>query len=129
MVDTMAKREILRSDKLPVPTSPYSVATIWGNLLFTSGQVADDTSADTAGQTKQIMEKLKLIMEEAGTSIDNALKATCFLSDINDFQEFNAVYRSYLSEDKPARSTIEAKLANPSMRVEIEMIVGIPSKD
>lgn len=123
----MTSREILRSDKLPVPASPYSVATIWGGLLFTSGQVADDTSQDVAGQTEQVMEKLKLIMAEAGTGFDQALKATCFLTDINDFQAFNAVYRSYVGEEKPARSTIEAKLAGSAMKVEIEMIVGIPS--
>lgn len=125
----MTKREILRSEKLPTPANPYSVATIWGDLLFTSGQVADDSSQDVAGQTEQVMEKLKLIMEEAGTSFEHALKSTCFLADINDFQAFNAVYRRYVGEDKPARSTIEAKLAGPAMKVEIEMIVGIPSHD
>lgn len=125
----MTKREILRSEKLPVPANPYSVATMWGGLLFTSGQVADDTSQDVAGQTEQVMEKLKLIMEEAGTGFEHALKSTCFLSDINDFQAFNAVYRRYVGEDKPARSTIEAKLANPAMKVEIEMIIGIPNAD
>ena len=82
----MTKREILQSDKLPVPANPYSVATIWGGLLFTSGQVADDSSQDVAGQTEQVMEKLKLIMSEAGTGFEHALKATCFLADISDFQ-------------------------------------------
>ncbi len=125
----MTKREILQSDKLPVPANPYSVATIWGGLLFTSGQVADDSSQDVAGQTEQVMEKLKLIMSEAGTGFEHALKATCFLADISDFQAFNAVYRRYVGEDKPARSTIEARLAGPTMKVEIEMIVGIPSGD
>ncbi|HMM43317.1 MAG TPA: RidA family protein [Thermomicrobiales bacterium] len=125
----MTKREILKSDKLPAPANPYSVATMWGGLLFTSGQVADDTSLDVAGQTEQVMEKLKLIMKEAGTGFEHALKSTCFLADINDFQAFNAVYRRYVGEDKPARSTIEAKLAGPAMKVEIEMIVGIPSGD
>ena len=123
----MTHREILKSDKLPVPSSPYSVATMWGDLLFTSGQVAGDTSQDIAGQTEQVMEKLQAIMTEAGTGFEHALKATCFLSDINDFQAFNEVYRRYVGEEKPARSTIEAKLAGTGMKVEIEMIVGIPS--
>jgi 2-iminobutanoate/2-iminopropanoate deaminase len=123
----MTTREILKSDRLPVPASPYSVATRWGDLLFISGQVPDDTSQDIAGQTEQVMEKLLAIMTEAGTGFEHALKATCFLTDITEFQRFNDVYRRYVGEEKPARSTIECKLAGPDFKVEIDMIVGIPS--
>lgn len=123
----MTQREILKSDRLPVPSSPYSVATRWGDLLFISGQVPDDTSQDIAGQTEQVMEKLKAIMTEAGTGFENALKATCFLTDISEFQAFNEVYRRYVGEEKPARSTVECKLAGPDFKVEVDMVVGIPS--
>ena len=122
----MTKREILKSDKLPVPAAPYSVATIWGDLLFISGQVPSDTSEDIEGQTRQVMEKLKAIMDEAGTGFEHALKATCFLTDIAEFSRFNDVYRSYVGDEKPARSTIECKLAGPAFKVEVDMIVGIP---
>ena len=122
----MTKREILQSDKLPVPAAPYSVATIWGDLLFISGQIASDTSQDIEGQTEQVMEKLKTIMAEAGTGFENALKATCFLTDISEFARFNEVYRRYVGEEKPARSTIECKLAGPAYKVEVDMVVGIP---
>jgi 2-iminobutanoate/2-iminopropanoate deaminase len=122
----MTQREILKSDKLPVPAAPYSVATKWGNLLFISGQVPSDTSQDIAGQTEQVMEKLKAIMAEAGTGFEHALKATCFLTDISEFQQFNEVYRRYVGEEKPARSTIECSLAGPDFKVEVDMIVGIP---
>lgn len=122
----MTRREILRSDKLPVPAAPYSVATKWGNLLFISGQVPSDTSQDIAGQTRQVMEKLKLIMEEAGTGFEHALKATCFLTDISEFAQFNEVYREYVGEEKPCRSTVQAALAGPDFKVEVDMIVGIP---
>ena len=122
----MTKREILQSDKLPAPAAPYSVATIWGDLLFISGQVPSDTSQDIEGQTEQVMEKLKAIMAEAGTGFEHALKATCFLTDIGEFSRFNDVYRRYVGEDKPARSTIECKLAGPAFKVEVDMIVGIP---
>jgi 2-iminobutanoate/2-iminopropanoate deaminase len=123
----MTQREILKSDKLPAPAAPYSVATRWGDLLFISGQVPSDTSQDIAGQTEQVMEKLKAIMAEAGTGFEHALKATCFLTDISEFQQFNEVYRRYVGEEKPARSTIECKLAGPEFKVEIDMVVGIPS--
>jgi 2-iminobutanoate/2-iminopropanoate deaminase len=125
----MAKREILESERLPKPANPYSVATRWGDLLFISGQVPSDTTADVAGQTEQVMEKLKAIMAEAGTGFEHALKATCFLADISDFQAFNAVYARYVGDEKPARSTIQAQLAGPGMKVEVDMIVGIPSGD
>jgi reactive intermediate/imine deaminase len=124
----MTKREILQSDKLPVPAAPYSVATIWGDLLFISGQVPADTSQDIAGQTEQVMEKLKAIMTEAGTGFEHALKATCFLTDISEFSQFNEVYSRYVGEAKPARSTIECKLAGPAFKVEVDMVVGIPNK-
>jgi 2-iminobutanoate/2-iminopropanoate deaminase len=122
----MTKREILQSDKLPVPAAPYSVATIWGDVMFISGQVPSDTSQDIEGQTEQVMEKLKAIMTEAGTGFEHALKATCFLTDVSEFARFNEVYARYVGEAKPARSTIECNLAGPGFRVEVDMIVGIP---
>jgi reactive intermediate/imine deaminase len=122
----MTKREILQSDKLPAPAAPYSVATIWGDLLFISGQVPSDTSQDIEGQTEQVMEKLKAIMTEAGTSFAHALKATCFLTDISEFSRFNDVYSRYVGDAKPARSTIECNLAGPAFKVEVDMVVGIP---
>ncbi|HEX5167073.1 MAG TPA: RidA family protein [Thermomicrobiales bacterium] len=124
----MTQREVLQSDKLPVPAAPYSVATIWGDLLFISGQVPADTSQDIAGQTEQVMEKLKAIMTEAGTGFEHALKATCFLTDISEFATFNEVYSRYVGDAKPARSTIECKLAGPAFKVEVDMVVGIPNK-
>src|SRR6476659_3994402 len=122
----MTTREILKSDKLPAPAAPYSVATRWGDLLFISGQVPGDVSQDIAGQTRQVMEKLKAIMAEAGTGYENALKATCFLTDISEFAQFNEVYREYVGEEKPCRSTVQATLAGPAFKVEVDMIVGIP---
>lgn len=122
----MTRREILESPNLPKPAAPYSIATKWGNLLFISGQVPGDTSQDIAGQTEQVMEKLKAIMTEAGTGFEHALKATCFLTDISEFQQFNEVYTRYVGDPKPARSTIECQLAGSAFKVEVDMIVGIP---
>lgn len=122
----MTHREILTSDNLPAPAAPYSIATIWGNMLFISGQVPSDTSQDIEGQTEQVMEKLKAIMSEAGTGFEHALKATCFLTDISEFSRFNDVYSRYVGDAKPARSTIECRLAGPAFKVEVDMIVGIP---
>ena len=60
------------------------------------------------------------------TGFEHALKATCFLTDISEFSRFNDVYRRYVGDEKPARSTIECKLAGPAFKVEVDMVVGIP---
>ena len=123
----MTTREILKSDKLPAPAAPYSVATRWGDLLFISGQVPGDVSQDIAGQTEQVMEKLKAIMAEswhrlrAGAQSHLLPDQHCRLSTIQ--RGLQTLRRGW----KPARSTIEAKLAGQGMKVEVDMIVGIPS--
>ncbi len=123
------QKTIVTSERIPTPSSPYSAATIWGGVLYVSGQVAGDSSADITGQTEQVMQKLQVILEEAGTSFEHALKANCYLSDISEFAAFNAVYATYVGDSKPARATVEAKLAGPAYKVEVDMIVGIPDAE
>lgn len=123
------QKTIVTSERIPAPAAPYSPATIWGGVLYVSGQVAGDPSADIVGQTEQVMQKLQVILEEAGTSFEHALKANCYLTDISEFAQFNAVYASYVGDSKPARATVEAKLAGPAYKVEVDMIVGIPDAE
>ena len=112
----------------PEAIGPYSQAIICGNMLFTSGQVPINPATgnvETEGitdQATQVMKNLAAVLEEAGTSFDKVVKTTCFLSDMNDFAAFNAVYAEYFSENKPARACFAVKDLPKGALVEIEAI-------
>lgn len=126
---------VVSTERAPRSASPLSQAIRFGNVLFVSGQVPVDPATGKAvggsitEQTRQVMENLKAIIEDAGSSMDNVLKTTCFLTDMSTFPEFNSVYRSYFSSSFPARSTFEVSRLAGEIQVEIEAIVGIPSAE
>ena len=99
-------------------------------MVFTSGQIAIDPAAgdivakDIAGQTEQVMKNLCAVLAEAGTSMENAIKTTCFLADIADFAAFNEIYGKYFTS-KPARSCVAAKALPKGALVEVEVIAKI----
>ena len=122
---------IINTDKAPAAIGPYSQATRVGNLLFTSGQIplnpisGELISSDVKEATKQCLDNLKAILEEAGTSLGNVVKTTVFLKDMNDFASVNEVYGSYFLDKMPARSAVQVgKLPKDSL-VEIEAIALI----
>jgi 2-iminobutanoate/2-iminopropanoate deaminase len=127
----MAK-QIIRTDAAPKPIGPYSQAVRFGDLVFVAGQGPTDPKAgrvvatDIQGQTRQTLENLKAIAAAAGTSLDNALKTTCFLKDMNDFRAFNEVYAEYFPSEPPARTTIQAARLPGDILVEIELVVCVP---
>lgn len=114
----------------PEAIGPYSQAIICGNMLFTSGQVPINPATgnvETEGitdQAKQVMKNLAAVLEEAGTSFDKVVKTTCFLSDMNDFAAFNAVYAEYFTS-KPARSCVAVKTLPKNVLCEVEVIAVI----
>jgi 2-iminobutanoate/2-iminopropanoate deaminase len=125
---------VIATGKAPAAIGPYSQAVRAGNLLFTAGQVGVDpaTQQAVAGgiteQTTRALENLKAILEEAGTSLANAVKATVFLTDLNDFAAMNAVYSSYFlaaGGSLPARTTVEVSRLPKDMLVEIELVVEV----
>ena len=91
------------TDRAPAAIGPYSQAKICGNFVFTSGQIPADPKTgaiaerDITGQTRQVCENIKGLLEAAGTSIDKVVKTTCFLADIADFTDFNDVYKDYFT--------------------------------
>lgn len=107
---------------------PLSKAVRYGDVWYLSGEVAvDPETGDIVGdtveaQTVQVLENLKRTLEAVGSSMNNVLKTTVFLTDMSEFQNMNAVYARYFPENPPARSTIGAPLANPKLLVEIELI-------
>lgn len=112
---------------------PYPHAVKFGNLVFLSGQLAQDeaTGLPVEGgiqpQTRKVLENIKAVLEAAGTSMDMVLKTTCFLMDRNDFEDFNVVYREFFSKGKePARSTFQVAKLAPGYIIEIEVIAGVP---
>lgn len=126
----MSQLKKVSTQNAPAAIGPYSQAIICGDMVFTSGQIAIDPAVgdivakDITGQTEQVMKNLTAVLAEAGTSMANAVKTTCFLSDIADFAAFNAVYGNYFTE-KPARSCVAAKALPKGALVEVEVIAKI----
>ncbi|MFS1664565.1 RidA family protein [Streptococcus sp. zg-JUN1979] len=118
----------LKTDKAPKAIGPYVQGKIVGDFLFASGQVplspetGEVVGQTIAEQTQQVLDNIGAILEEAGSDFDKIVKTTCFLSDINDFAAFNAVYASAFKADFPARSCVEVSRLPKDVKVEIEVI-------
>jgi 2-iminobutanoate/2-iminopropanoate deaminase len=118
------------TEKAPVAVGPYSQAVVINGLVYTSGQIAlDPTTGELVGttieeQAEQVMKNLVAILEAAGTKPENAVKTLCFLTDINDFAAFNAVYARYFTE-KPARSCVGIQSLPKGAICEVEVIATV----
>lgn len=126
------EKVIVRTDGAPAPIGPYSQAVRLGNLVFVAGQGPVDpatrkvTAGDIREQTRQVLLNVKAILEAAGTSLDNVLKTTCYLRDMDDFAAFNEVYAEFFTANPPARTTIQAARLPLDIGVEIEVIAHVP---
>ena len=115
----------------PRPTYPYSPGTKGGQMLFTAGQVAWNEIGEVTGQgdvrlqTRQTLENVISVLEEGGATIEDVLKCNVYLANIEDFQIMNEEFSRVFRNNPPARTTIEARLAEPTMLVEIEAIAYI----
>lgn len=117
----------INTNKAPEALGPYSHAMVVNNLVFTSGQIPLDTegnivSDDVKEQTKQVLDNLSVVLEEAGSDLNSVVKATIFISDMNEFQQINEVYGSYFSEHQPARSCVEVARLPKDVKIEIEVV-------
>jgi 2-iminobutanoate/2-iminopropanoate deaminase len=123
----MNKKAVL-TEKAPKPIGPYSQAIKAGGLMFCSGQIPLDpntgqlVAAGVEGQTKQVLENLKAVLEEGGASLKSVVKTTIFLKSMNDFPKVNEIYAGYFGDTPPARSTIEVARLPKDVLVEIEAI-------
>ena len=122
-------KHIISTTKAPSAIGPYNQAVNFGELIFTSGQIAlnpttmEVVSGGIKEQTRQVMQNLKAILQEAGSSFDNVIKTTCFLSDMDNFNSFNEVYGEYFQVlIAPARSTVAVKTLPKNVLVEVEVI-------
>ena len=121
-------KEIVSTERAPRAIGPYSQAVRSGNFLFASGQIPIDpaTGEFVAGgiteQTEQVMRNVSAILEAAGAGLQQVVKTTVFLADMDDFTAMNEVYGRYFGEDPPARATVQAARLPRDARVEIEAI-------
>ena len=121
-------KKTIRTDKAPAPVGPYSQATVFGDLVFTAGQIglAPGTKkfagADVESQTRRALENLKAVLEAAGSGLDKVLKTTVFLRDMGDFPAMNEVYAEYFAKEPPARSAVEVARLPLDALVEIECV-------
>jgi 2-iminobutanoate/2-iminopropanoate deaminase len=124
----------IATDGAPAAIGPYSQAIRTGNLIFTAGQIPLDpatgqvVSGGITEQTTRVLESLKAILEEAGSSLERVVKTTVFLKDMNDFAAMNAVYALYLGANgtaAPARSTVEVVRLPKDVKVEIEAVAEV----
>lgn len=121
------EREVIHTNNAPEAIGPYSQGIIVGDFVYTSGQIPINPATgvmetDIKLATKQSMENVKAILEAAGTSLENVVKTSIFLKDLNDFTAVNEVYGAYFTENPPARSCVQvAKLPKDAV-IEIEAI-------
>jgi 2-iminobutanoate/2-iminopropanoate deaminase len=126
----MPKKETIQV-RLAVPNPNLSPATRFGNLVFVAGQTGrhpttGEVGKDVREQTRNALERIKLILEAAGTSLENVLTVTTHLTKREDLAAYNEEYAKYFPTNKPARTTVEVMLNSPELLVEITVTAGIP---
>ena len=120
--------KVIHTEKAPAALGPYSQAIEANGMLFVSGQIpfVPETmtlvSDDVKEQTRQSLENIKAIVEAAGYSMKDVVKAGVFIKDMNDFAAINEVYNEYLGDVKPARACVEVARLPKDVKVEIEVI-------
>lgn len=119
--------ELIATNKAPAAIGPYSQGAKGGNLIFTSGQLpmnpeTGELLTEIKVATKQSLENVKAILEEAGASLEDVVKVTIFVADMNDFGDVNEVYGEYFNNHKPARSCVEVARLPKDAVIEIEAI-------
>ncbi|MFW5648055.1 MAG: RidA family protein [Natronincolaceae bacterium] len=121
----------ISTDKAPAAIGPYSQGIKTDSLLFISGQIPIDPSTGEIvngtikDQTARVIENLKAILEEAGLTLDNVVKTTLFIKDMNEFGDINETYASYFAKTKPSRSCAEVARLPKDVGIELEAIAII----
>lgn len=124
---TNITRKVIHTDQAPEAVGPYSQAVRTGNTLYLSGQIGLDPESgnlvadDIESQTRQAMDNLRVILEEAGFGLGDVVEIQVFLDDLEEYGTFNEIYGSYFEEDPPARVTVEVSRLPLDAKVEIKM--------
>ena len=124
------QRSVIATPAAPAAIGPYSQAIRAGNLVFTSGQIPLDpttgqmVTGDLAAETRRVLDNLAAVLAAAGVGFADVVKTTIFLTDMGDFAAVNEVYKAYVTEPFPARSTFAVAALPMGAKVEVEMIAA-----
>lgn len=125
-------KQIIKTDKAPLPIGPYNQATVFNGMLFVSGQIPINPATgelvltDIETETRQVLDNVKAVVEAAGSSMEKVLKASVFVKDINLFGRINAVYAEYFEEaTAPARELVQVAELPRFVNIEISVIAAI----
>ncbi len=124
-------RQAVSTPSAPAAIGPYSQAIRAGALLFVSGQIPIDPATgsmvdgDVAAQTHRVFQNISAILTAAGATLDDVVRTTVYLADMNDFGAMNAVYGTYFTSPAPARATVQAARLPKDARVEIDVIASL----
>ncbi len=124
----MTELKRVQTDGAPAAIGPYSQAIVTGNFVFTAGHIALDpktgeiVKGGVEAQAKRVLENLSAVLEASGSSLEQVVKTTIYLADMNDFAAVNEVYAGFFQQPFPARSTVEAAALPKGARVEIDAI-------
>ncbi len=125
------QRDIIATTKAPQAIGPYSQAVRFNNLLFLSGQIplepesGEILKGNIKEQTKLILENLNAILITGGSSLNNVLRTTIFLTNLDDYTKVNEMYAEYFEKSMPARSTVQVSRLPMDVQIEIDAIAGI----
>lgn len=120
--------ESIQTDRAPQAIGPYSQAIKAGGMVFASGQIPLDpqtmqiVEGDIRVQTERVLNNLKAVLEAAGSSLEQVVKTTVYLAEMNDFAAMNEIYATFFNSNRPARSTVQAARLPRDVRVEIDVI-------
>lgn len=119
--------EYVKTEQAPQAIGPYSQAVKVNGVVYTSGQIpltlaGEVISGGIEEQTNQVLQNLSKVLEEAGSSLQQVIKTTVFIQDMDEFGALNAIYEEHFGEHKPSRSTVEVARLPKDVRVEIEAI-------
>lgn len=122
------EKKWINTEEAPQPVGPYAQAVRAGEWLYVSGQIplnpqtGQPLTGTFAEQARQALENLAAVLKAGGSSLDNVVKVTIYLSDMNDFSEFNEVYSSYFEQSRPARSCVAVSRLPKDALLEIEAV-------
>ena len=124
-------KEIISTNEAPAAVGPYSQAVKVGNLVYTAGQIPLNPATgklveeDIAAQTDRVMQNLQAVLTAAGSSLENVVKTTIFLTDMGHYRAVNEVYGRYMADNPPARSAIQVAALPLGALIEIEMVAVV----
>jgi 2-iminobutanoate/2-iminopropanoate deaminase len=123
--------EAIQTDEAYQSSAPLSQAIRHGDTVYVSGNVPVDpetgdlVEGGVGAQTEQVLENVEAILDAAGTSMDNVVRAGVFMTDMDAFGEMNEIYEEYMTEPYPARTAVKAEMANPDIQVEIDVVAAV----